>query len=33
MRADLEVFDFRLEPEEVERIEGLAAPGRIEQLA
>jgi len=24
MRADLEVFDFRLEPEEVERIEGLA---------
>jgi diketogulonate reductase-like aldo/keto reductase len=23
MRADLEVFDFRLEPEEVERIEGL----------
>ena len=26
MRADLEVFDFRLAPEEVERIEGLAAP-------
>jgi diketogulonate reductase-like aldo/keto reductase len=25
MRADLEVFDFRLKPEEVERIEGLAA--------
>jgi diketogulonate reductase-like aldo/keto reductase len=24
MRADLEVFDFRLEPHEVERIEGLA---------
>ncbi len=24
MRADLDVFDFRLEPEEVERIEGLA---------
>jgi diketogulonate reductase-like aldo/keto reductase len=24
MRADLEVFDFRLEPDEVERIEGLA---------
>ena len=23
MRADLEVFDFRLEPEEVEQIEGL----------
>src|SRR5262249_25076650 len=23
MRADLEVFDFRLEPDEVERIEGL----------
>jgi diketogulonate reductase-like aldo/keto reductase len=26
MRADLDVFDFRLEPEEVERIEGLALP-------
>jgi len=26
MRADLDVFDFHLEPEEVERIEGLAAP-------
>jgi diketogulonate reductase-like aldo/keto reductase len=26
MRADLEVFDFRLEPEEVEWIEGLASP-------
>ena len=26
MRADLEVFEFRLEPEEVERIEGLALP-------
>ena len=26
MRADLEVFDFRLEPEEVARIEGLALP-------
>jgi len=26
MRADLEVFDFRLAPEEVERIENLAAP-------
>src|SRR5207244_3214070 len=26
MRADLEVFDFRLEPDEVERIEGLAPP-------
>lgn len=26
MREDLEVFDFRLEPEEVERIEGLALP-------
>jgi diketogulonate reductase-like aldo/keto reductase len=26
MRADLEVFDFRLQPEEVERIEGLALP-------
>ncbi len=25
MQADLDVFDFRLEPEEVERIEGLAA--------
>jgi diketogulonate reductase-like aldo/keto reductase len=25
MRADLDVFDFRLEPEEIERIEGLAA--------
>jgi diketogulonate reductase-like aldo/keto reductase len=25
MRTDLDVFDFRLEPEEVERIEGLAA--------
>jgi diketogulonate reductase-like aldo/keto reductase len=25
MRADLQVFDFRLEPEEVERIEGLVA--------
>jgi diketogulonate reductase-like aldo/keto reductase len=25
MREDLEVFDFRLEPEEVERIEGLAS--------
>jgi diketogulonate reductase-like aldo/keto reductase len=25
MRADLEVFDFRLEPEEVERIERLAS--------
>jgi len=24
MRADLEVFDFRLGPEAVERIEGLA---------
>ena len=24
MRADLEVFDFRLGPEEVQRIEGLA---------
>lgn len=27
MRADLDVFDFRLEPEEVELIEGLAASG------
>jgi diketogulonate reductase-like aldo/keto reductase len=26
MRADLDVFRFRLEPEEVERIEGLASP-------
>jgi diketogulonate reductase-like aldo/keto reductase len=26
MREDLEVFDFQLEPEEVERIEGLARP-------
>jgi hypothetical protein len=26
MRADLGVFDFHLEPEEVERIEGLHAP-------
>jgi diketogulonate reductase-like aldo/keto reductase len=26
MRADLEAFDFRLGPEEVERIEGLASP-------
>lgn len=26
MQADLEVFDFRLEPDEVERIEGLIAP-------
>ncbi len=26
MRADLEVFDFRLEHEDVERIEGLVAP-------
>jgi len=26
MQSDLDVFDFRLEPEEVERIEGLAAP-------
>src|SRR5262245_49356028 len=26
MRADLEVFDFRLEPEEVEQIESLALP-------
>jgi diketogulonate reductase-like aldo/keto reductase len=26
MRADLEVFDFRLEPEEVERIDRLAPP-------
>ncbi len=26
MRADLEVFDFRLEPEEVKRIESLFAP-------
>ncbi len=26
MRADHEGFDFRLESEEVERIEGLAAP-------
>jgi diketogulonate reductase-like aldo/keto reductase len=26
MRADLEVFDFRLEPKEVEQIEGLVAP-------
>ncbi len=26
MRADLDVFDFRLEPDEVERIEHLAAP-------
>jgi diketogulonate reductase-like aldo/keto reductase len=25
MKADLEVFDFRLEPEEIERIERLAA--------
>ena len=25
MRADLDVFDFCLNPEEVERIEGLAA--------
>ena len=24
MRADLDVFDFRLDPDEVERIEGLA---------
>ncbi|HTU92972.1 MAG TPA: aldo/keto reductase [Gemmataceae bacterium] len=27
MRADLEAFDFRLEPQEVERIESLAAVG------
>ena len=26
MRADLDVFDFHLEPEEIERIEGLMAP-------
>ena len=26
MRADLEVFDIRLTPEEVERIEGLVSP-------
>jgi diketogulonate reductase-like aldo/keto reductase len=26
MRADLDIFDFRLEPEEVERIEELASP-------
>ena len=26
MHADLEAFDFRLEPEEITRIEGLAAP-------
>jgi diketogulonate reductase-like aldo/keto reductase len=26
MRADLEVFDFHLEPEEVERMERLAVP-------
>jgi diketogulonate reductase-like aldo/keto reductase len=26
MRADLDVFDFRLEPDEVDRIEGLALP-------
>jgi diketogulonate reductase-like aldo/keto reductase len=26
MKADLEIFDFRLAPEEVERIEGLVAP-------
>ena len=26
MRSDLEVFDFRLEPEEVDRIDGLASP-------
>jgi diketogulonate reductase-like aldo/keto reductase len=26
MRADLDIFDFRLQPEEVEQIEGLAAP-------
>ena len=26
MRANLDAFAFRLEPEEVERIEGLAAP-------
>jgi diketogulonate reductase-like aldo/keto reductase len=26
MRADLDVFDFRLEPQEVERIEGLISP-------
>ena len=26
MRADLEIFDFRLEPDEVERIERLATP-------
>ncbi len=26
MRADLDVFDFRLEPEEVQQIEGLALP-------
>jgi diketogulonate reductase-like aldo/keto reductase len=26
MRADLEVFDFRLEPAEVERIERLTPP-------
>jgi hypothetical protein len=26
MRADLEVFDFRLTPKEVERIEGLVSP-------
>jgi diketogulonate reductase-like aldo/keto reductase len=26
MRADLDVFDFHLEPEEVERIERLAPP-------
>jgi len=25
MQADLEVFDFRLEPEQVERIEGLGS--------
>jgi diketogulonate reductase-like aldo/keto reductase len=28
MKADLEVFDFRLEPEEVERIEGMAVRNR-----
>jgi diketogulonate reductase-like aldo/keto reductase len=27
MRADLDLFDFRLEPEEVQRIEGLAVRG------
>ena len=28
MRADLDVFDFRLQPEEVQLIEGLAVPSQ-----